>query len=152
MESTTRPSEPVERRESRTRFGKWADRLEETADERPPAPWGSFPIGAVSVFVGLVLVVIGLINANPVQLAIGVGLGMLGGLELAIREHFTGFRSHTTLLAGFVFVVAVGATFYAAHWILWQSLLLGAALFGATFWLLRKKFEKASGGLSYKLR
>ncbi|HMU25947.1 MAG TPA: hypothetical protein PKA56_01300 [Solirubrobacterales bacterium] len=152
MESTTRQSGPAERRESRTRFGKWADRLEETADERPPAPWGSFPIGAVSVFVGLVLAVIGLINANPVQLAIGVGLGMLGGLELAIREHFTGFRSHTTLLAGFVFVVAVGATFYAAHWILWQSLLLGAALFGATFWLLRKKFEKASGGLSYKLR
>ncbi|HNC06481.1 MAG TPA: hypothetical protein PLS38_09280, partial [Solirubrobacterales bacterium] len=87
MESTTRQSGPAERRESRTRFGKWADRLEETADERPPAPWGSFPIGAVSVFVGLVLAVIGLINANPVQLAIGVGLGMLGGLELAIREH-----------------------------------------------------------------
>lgn len=100
----------------------------------------------------MVLIVIGLINANAVQLMIGVGLGMLGGLELSIREHFTGFRSHTTLLAGFTAVVAVGATFYAAHWILWQSLLLGAVLFAAAFWALRKQFEKVSGGLTYKLR
>lgn len=121
-------------------------------DERPPAPWGSFPLGPISVLVGLVLLAIGLINSDPVQLVIGVGLGMLGGLELAIREHFTGFRSHTTLLAGFVFVVAVGTTFYAAHWILWQSLLLGAVVFATGFWFLRKRFEKASGGLSYKLK
>jgi len=134
------------------KFGAWADRLEETADERPPAPWGNFPLGPLSVLAGLVLIVIGLINANPVQLAIGVGLGMLGGLELSLREHFAGFRSHTTLLAGFVAVVAVGATFYGAHWILWQSLLLGAVLGAPAFWWLRKKFEKASGGLSYKLR
>jgi len=77
---------------------------------------------------------------------------MLGGLELSIREHFTGFRSHTTLLSGFVFVVVVGGTFYGAKWILWQSLLLGFVLALPTFWWLRKKFEKASGGLTYKLR
>lgn len=100
----------------------------------------------------MVLIVIGLINANPVQLVIGVGLGLLGGLELSIREHFTGFRSHTTLLAGFVFVVAVGVTFYAAEWVLWKCLLLGVLLAVPSFWLLRKRFEKASGGLTYKLR
>ncbi len=128
------------------------DRMEEATDERPPAPWGNFPLGPLSVLAGLVLITIGVITSNPVQLAIGVGLGMLGGLELSIREHFAGFRSHTTLLAGFVFVIAVGVTFYAARLVLWQSLLIGVALALPTFWALRKKFEKASGGLSYKLR
>lgn len=134
------------------KFGAWADRLEQTVDDRPPAPWGNFPLGPLSVFSGLVLIVIGLITSNPVQLAIGVGLGMLGGLELSIREHFGGFRSHTTLLAGFVFVVAVAVTFYAAEWVLWRCLVLGVVLAVPTFIFLRKKFEKASGGLSYKLR
>jgi len=134
------------------RFGAWADRLEQTVEERPPAPWGNFPLGPLSVFAGLVLIVIGLITSNPVQLVIGVGLGMLGGLELSIREHFSGFRSHTTLLAGFVFVVAVGTTFYAAEWVLWRCLVLGVVLAVPTFFLLRKRFEKASGGLTYKLR
>ena len=128
------------------------DRMEEATDERPPAPWGNFPLGPLSVLAGLILITIGVITSNPVQLTIGVGLGMLGGLELAIREHFAGFRSHTTLLAGFVFVVAVGVTFYAARLVLWQSLLIGVALALPTFWALRKKFEKASGGLTYKLR
>ena len=34
------------------------------------------------------------------RIAAGLALASLGGLELAVREHVTGFRSHTTLLAG----------------------------------------------------
>ena len=30
----------------------------------------------------------------------GLALGSLAGLELSIREHFAGYRSHTLLLAG----------------------------------------------------
>lgn len=126
--------------------------MEQTADERPPAPWGNFPLGPLSVLAGLVLIVIGALGSNPVQLAIGVALGALGGLELSIREHFAGFRSHTTLLAGFTFVVLVGLAFYVAHIVLWVCLLIGFALAGATFWWLRRRFEEASGGFSYKLR
>ena len=33
-------------------------------------------------------------------LATGLALGSLGGLELSIREHFAGYRSHTAMLAG----------------------------------------------------
>lgn len=146
------PATDLPRKEPRTRFGRWADRIDQTVDERPPAPWGSLPLGPLAVLTGLVLVVIGFIGSNPVQLAIGVALGSLGGLELSIREHFSGFRSHTTLLAGFVFVISVGLTFYVARLVLWQCLLIGFALAIPSFWVLRKKFEKASGGLSYKLR
>ena len=39
-------------------------------------------------------------------------------MEVAIREHFAGYRSHTTLLAGAVFVFTVGGLFYLADQIL----------------------------------
>ena len=152
VEAAPTVGRPTRSEKPKSRLAAAMDRMEETVDERPPAPWGNFPLGPLSVLAGLVLIIVGLITSNPVQLAIGVGLGMLGGLELSIREHFAGFRSHTTLLAGFIFVVAVGATFYVAKLVLWQSLLIGAALAIPSFWQLRKKFEKASGGLAYKLR
>lgn len=126
--------------------------MEQTADERPPAPWGNFPLGPLSVLAGLVLIIIGATSDNAVQMAIGVCLGALGGLELSIREHFAGFRSHTTLLAGLAFVISVGASYYFAGIVLWACLLIGAAIALPAFWLLRKKFEKASGGLAYKIR
>ena len=138
---------------SRTgRFQAAMDRMEKTADERPPAPWGSFPLGPLSVLAGLVLIIIGAIGSNPAQLAIGVGLGCLGGLELSIREHFAGFRSHTTLLAGFVFVIAVGVTYFGGRLVLWVCLAIGLALAAPAFWWFRRRFEQASGGLAYKIR
>lgn len=126
--------------------------MEQATEDRPPAPWGDFPLGPLSVLAGLVLIIIGTIGSNPVQLAIGVALGSLGGLELSIREHFAGFRSHTTLLAGFAFVIVVGLSYFVATLVLWACLLVGFLVAGLAFWLLRRKFERASGGLSYKLR
>jgi len=52
-------------------------------------------------------------GTNPLG---GLGKGLLGslaGLELSIREHFAGYRSHTTLLAGVAAFVAVVVTFFA---------------------------------------
>ena len=34
------------------------------------------------------------------MLVFGMALGSLGGLDTALREHFAGYRSHTTLIAG----------------------------------------------------
>lgn len=120
--------------------------------EEPPAPWGSFPLVELSVLVGLILIVIGLIRKNPTQLVIGLGLGSLGGAELSIREHFAGYRSHTTLLAGVVLVATTFLLFFAAEQKFWRSIVGGLILGGAAWWLLRRAFIKASGGLSYKLR
>ena len=121
-------------------------------DEEPPAPWGSFPLVELCVLAGLILIVIGAINTNATQLLIGLGLGSLGGLELSIREHFAGYRSHTTLLATVVGVAAIGVSYFAFELIHWQALLIGFTLGGLTWGLLRRAFIKASGGLSYKLR
>lgn len=120
--------------------------------EEPPAPWGKFPLVELCVLAGLILIVVGAISRNSTQLVIGLGLGSLGGAELSIREHFAGYRSHTTLLAGVVTVATIGICFFVAELVLWQCLVIAVILGGICWALLRRAFIKASGGLSYKLR
>jgi uncharacterized integral membrane protein len=119
-------------------------------DERPPAPWGSFPLAELTILAGIVLLVIGLAGKHPTALGVGVVLAALGGLEVAAREHFAGYRSHTTLLAGSVFVLVVGGLFYLANLILAICLGVGAIAFLGSFLALRRAFQRASGGLSFR--
>jgi hypothetical protein len=121
------------------------------ADERPPAPWGSFPLAELTVLGGIVSLAIGAIGGHLTAIAIGVVLAALGGLEVAIREHFAGYRSHTTLLAGAVFVLVVAALLYLANLILAICLAAGAVAFVAAFLALRRAFQRASGGLSFRI-
>lgn len=123
-----------------------------TKEEEPPAPWGSFPLVELTVLAGLVLIIIGAITGNPTQLVIGLALGSLAGLELSTREHFAGYRSHTTLLAGVVFVLSTGAAFFSGKVVLWVAIVIGVVFGGVAWGLLRRAFVKASGGLTYKLR
>jgi hypothetical protein len=122
------------------------------ADSRPPAPWGRFPLVELAVLAGLVLIVLGLITGSPTQLLLGLVIGSVGGLEVSLRDHFSGFRSHTTLLASVGFVLVAGVCFLGLGLAFWTSLVLGAAAFAGLLLILWKAFQKASGGLSYKLR
>jgi hypothetical protein len=124
------------------------------SDERPKAPWHPFPLVELCVLVGIVLVVIGLIvgfDSERGQLALvcGVLLASLGGLDTALREHFNGFRSHSSVLAGLPAVVAAGVLFFArAPWI---AVAAGAALvFALGFWGFRTAFRRRSGGLTFR--
>jgi uncharacterized integral membrane protein len=121
------------------------------ADERPPAPWGSFPLAELTVLAGIVMLAIGVAGQNPTAIGVGVVLAALGGLEVSLREHLAGYRSHTTLLAGTVFVLITGALFYLANLILAICLAVGALAFAISFYALRRAFQKASGGLSFKV-
>lgn len=121
------------------------------ADERPPAPWGSFPLAELTVLAGIVLLIYGVAAGNPKALGVGVALAALGGLEVSVREHFAGYRSHTTLLAGAVFVLVVGGLFYLAGLILAICLAAGTVAFLAAFLALRRSFRRASGGYSFKV-
>jgi uncharacterized integral membrane protein len=121
------------------------------ADERPPAPWGSVPLAELVILAGIISLAIGIFGQETTAIGIGVALAGLGGLEVAIREHFAGYRSHTTLLAGAVFVLTVGILFYLAHQILAVALPIGAVAFLVTFFLARRAFQRASGGLSFRI-
>ena len=119
-------------------------------DDRPPAPWGAFPLAELTVLAGIIALVVGVVTKSPTGIGLGVVLAGLGGLEVSLREHLAGYRSHTTLLAGTVFVVLTGGLFYLAGQILAVSLAAGAIAFAASFYTLRRAFQKASGGLSFK--
>jgi len=121
------------------------------ADERPPAPWGNAPLAELVILTGIVALAIGVIGGHPTAIGVGVALAGLGGLEVAIREHFAGYRSHTTLLGGAAFVLVTGLVFYAADQILAVALGIGAVAFAVTFFLARRAFQRASGGLSYRI-
>jgi len=120
-------------------------------EERPPAPWGKFPLAELSVLAGIVMLGIGLVGGSPTAIGIGVVLAGLGGLEVSAREHFAGYRSHTTLLAGTVFVLVTGGLFYLGGLVLAVCLAVGAATFLAAFYTFRRAFQRASGGLSFKV-
>jgi hypothetical protein len=122
--------------------------------ERPPAPWGRFPLVELVVLVSLVLLLVGFFvgeGRGIVMIACGVTLGSLAGLELSIREHLAGFRSHSTVLAGAVTVVVVAAGYFLLPAKLFGvNLMIGAVVFGISFYAFREVFKRRSGGLGFR--
>jgi hypothetical protein len=103
------------------------------------------------ILAGIVALVIGVVGGNPTAIGVGVALAGLGGLEVAIREHFAGYRSHTTLLAGAAFVLVTGLVFYVGGQVLAVALGFCVVAFALVFYLSRRAFQRASGGLSYRI-
>ncbi|MDX6698014.1 MAG: hypothetical protein QOE65_1411 [Solirubrobacteraceae bacterium] len=120
--------------------------------ERPQAPWGSFPLVELCVLLALVIGVAGFVTGGKrggLMLATAAALGSLAGLELAIREHMAGFKSHTSVLAAAPAVLTMGGLFFAGAP---QVALLGAGIgvFAAAFWALREVFKRRSGGYGFR--
>jgi hypothetical protein len=114
------------------------------APERPKAPWHPFPLVELCVLAGIVLLVLGLINFDSRQgktmLLVGLALGSLGGLDTAAREHFGGYKPHTTVLAG-VPAVAAAAILYFAQ-LPWPVVTIAAAAtFAGAFYLLWRRYH-----------
>jgi hypothetical protein len=124
-------------------------------DQRPPAPWGSFPLVELVVLVALVMLAVGFFTdgtRGTVLLATGIALGSLAGLELSVREHFAGYRSHTTLLAAVLGVAVMLGLYYVADLEAVVSIAIAVPLALATGWLLVRVFRTRSGGRAIKLR
>lgn len=124
------------------------------ADERPAAPWGAFPLSELLVLVGIGVIVWGALSdgsARNERIGGGLVIAALGGLELAVREHLAGFRSHTTLLAGAAaFAVVTGLALGPGPHTLGVLVIIGALVFAACFHGLRLLFRRRSGGLSFR--
>lgn len=82
----------------------------------------------------------------------GLVLGSLAGLELTVREHFSGYRSHSTVLAGVasVAVLALGFFLLPAGWPKAAGVAAAGVVFGLGFYLLREAFKRRSGGLGWR--
>jgi hypothetical protein len=126
------------------------------SSEPPPAPWGSFPLSEFVVLLALVLGVVGAItwgDRGKLMLVTAMALGSLAGLEVSIREHFAGYRSHTTLLAVSAAVIVMFVTAFAAGpgGIPYPLVVgLGVFVFVAAFWALQGVFRRRSGGLGFR--
>jgi hypothetical protein len=126
-------------------------------EDRPPAPWGSFPLVEIVVLIALILLVgsffAGSSRRGPMLLG-GLALGSLAGLELSIREHFGGFRSHSSLLAGAVAAAAITVTYFVTKGGGQSAavipVVVGGIVFMAAFWLFRQAFSRRTGGVGFR--
>ena len=106
------------------------------------------------VFVGILLLIGGFFVAPPqgfVMIGVGLALGSLAGLELSIREHFAGYRSHTLLLSAAVAVPVFGVLFLASNTATLICVAAAAAAFGGSAWLFAQAFRRRSGGALFRL-
>ncbi|MDP9385595.1 MAG: hypothetical protein M3P50_10255 [Actinomycetota bacterium] len=127
--------------------------LRAAGDERPKAPWHPFPLVELCVLIGIVLIVLGFVWRNddrgPILLVCGMALASLAGVDTAVREHFAGFRSHSTLLAGVPAIMAAGAVYFARGPII-VLLIAAVAVFAGAFAAFRRAFQRRSGGISFR--
>ncbi len=116
-----------------------------TVGERPPSPFGGLPISEIAIFAGGVGAIVGVIQGGGPALVVGLIVCTLGVVEVTAREHFSGFRSHTSLLSA-IPAVGVGVAWVAivgkpAQRIM--ILLVVVPVYALLFWLLRRQFIAA---------
>jgi hypothetical protein len=121
--------------------------------ERPQAPWHPLPLAELLILVGAIGTVVGLrrgISHGGPPLFAGLAAVVIGTVEVTLREHLSGYRSHTMILAllpTIVFhsaVILIVAAFTRLPRALNVGLLLvDAALFAFLFKLLRARFLDA---------
>jgi hypothetical protein len=122
-------------------------------EEAPKAPWSPFPLVELVVLVALVLIVAGFVTDGSRRAALlgcGFALVTLAGLELALREHFAGFRSHSTLLAGAAAIAVDAPLFLLTDLPQIVLLCLGVCVFALVLYLARGAFRRRAGGLGFR--
>jgi hypothetical protein len=150
-----RRAEALERGEAKPRRKSTSHKT--SFEDRPPAPWGKFPLVEIVVLIALVLIVWSFFvesSRRAPMLLGGLALGSLAGLELSVREHFNGFRSHSSLLAGAVAAVAITISYFVfkggGAGIAIVPVMIGGVVFMGAFWVFRQAFARRSGGVGFR--
>lgn len=143
--ASTRRSERAARSHRERRAGAQSDRTLGTVGERPAGIFGGVPVSEFAIFAGIVALVVGMINHGGPALEVGVIVMGLGVTEVTAREHFSGFRSHTTLLA-LMPAVVLEAVYALVVGVPNRRILLLVPvipIFALAYWLLRRHFRIA---------
>jgi len=123
-------------------------------ESAPQPPWGSFPLVELCALAAIVLGVWGILRGGrggAVLLTAAMLLGSVAGLEVAIREHLGGYRSHTLVLSGVVAIAAVAIAFFADAPRTTLLVVAAAALLVAIPGF-RALFKRRSGGVGMRVR
>jgi hypothetical protein len=124
-------------------------RRKAASSERPPAPWGKFPLGELTTLAGIVALVVGFATSSAQPLAVGFALVALSATELAAREHFAGFRSHSALL-GLILGAVTAIVLVVAGTPRAVQIGAAAAAFAIGFYLMRRAFQRRAGGMGFR--
>jgi hypothetical protein len=131
--------------------------IKASRDEAPKAIWAPLPITELLILLGIVTAVVGVVRATPAVVLAGLVVVMVPSLELALREHFAGYRSHSAMLAGVLALVVGPGGAVALHALdvvdlpVWALAGIVALVFVPAFTLLRRAFRRRSGGLSFRV-
>lgn len=112
--------------------------------QRPPSPFGGLPVSEIAIFLGLIAVIVGWLDNGGAALIVGIVVCALGVIEVTGREHFSGYRSHTVLLAAIPAVAVefgLGSTVAKGNRTLLVVPVVG--VFALLFAVLRKRFQIA---------
>jgi uncharacterized membrane protein len=125
--------------------------------ERPDAPWHPFPLSELLILVGAIGTIFGFsrlksggFSSGGATLIAGLIAVAVGTIEVTWREHRSGYRSHTLILALLptiafhtIVILALAAFTQVPRWINVPLLLIDAALATFLFKLLRLRFLDA---------
>ena len=89
-------------------------------------------------------------NRGGLFVVCGVGLVGVASLELAIREHFAGYRSHSSLLALAVAIATMAILGIGVGIARVAAIGAGAVVFAGAFLALRAAFRRRTGGMSFR--
>lgn len=96
------------------------------------------------IFLGGIAVVVGWLRGGGAAVWVGLGICFVAVLELTVREHFSGYRSHSTLLAAMAAVAAETAVaLLVAPRVRAMLLLAVVPVFWLVFVLVRRRFTVA---------
>jgi hypothetical protein len=154
-EPARREREPRRREQARVRAGRAGgvtDAL--SVGERPNAPWHPFPLSELLILVGIIGAVIawgrGVQHGGTGLLVASIACVMLGTIEVTLREHLSGFRSHAILLSVLpplalhsAVVLITQAQTQVPRWLNVALLPVDGALFWFLYRLLRARFQDA---------
>jgi hypothetical protein len=142
---SSRRDERAARERRAAQSSQQANRSLGTVGERPLGVFGGVPVSEFAIFAGLIALVVGMIDHGGSALELGIIVMGLGVTEVTAREHFSGFRSHTTLLA-LMPAVIVEAIYALVIGVPSQRILLllpVVPIFGLCYLLLRRYFRIA---------
>lgn len=105
------------------------------------------PLVEICVLVGIVLIAIGFLSGDDgrrtTALIAGMALASVAGLEVAMREHLTGYRSHSSLLAGaLALALGVGVALAGAYV---AGVVTAVIAFPLAFVGMRRLFRRKAG-------
>jgi hypothetical protein len=121
-------------------------------EDAPQPAWAPFPLTELAILLSIVLIGLGFFaqgTTRAILLGGGFLLVTLSSGELAVREHFAGYRSHSALLAGICAVLAA-IPFWLAPVPQELVLVVGALAFFGALTGFRRAFMRRSGGVGFR--